>query len=108
MFYSYSDFFFGIIKKIFKELINYYKGHNLRESFETLDTILGEHYSPNQPYKAIHNFEAANSNFLELKTGQIVYVISRTGEERGWWKGKSGDRVSFSSVSFLLRRHTFK
>lgn len=78
----------------FQELINYYREHNLRESFKTLNTTLRQAYVANRPYVAIHNFEATNSNFLELVVGQHVDVISRLGEDRGWWKGRTGNRVS--------------
>uniref|UniRef100_A0A9J2PEQ3 Protein vav-1 n=1 Tax=Ascaris lumbricoides TaxID=6252 RepID=A0A9J2PEQ3_ASCLU len=82
------------------ELINYYREHNLRESFETLNTTLRQPYVVNRPYVAIHNFEATDPNFLELVVGQKVYVISRTGEERGWWKGRTGNRVGSFIFSF--------
>ncbi|VDM47772.1 unnamed protein product [Toxocara canis] len=87
------------------ELINYYREHNLRESFETLNTTLRQPYVVNRPYVAIHNFEATDSNFLELVVGQKVYVISRTGEERGWWKGRTGNRVIEFCFSLLKQPH---
>lgn len=79
----------------FQELINYYRENNLRESFETLNTTLRHSYTDKQSYIALHNFEASEPNFLTLVVGQKVYVISRTGEDRGWWKGRSGNRVSY-------------
>lgn len=83
------------------ELINYYREHNLSESFETLDTTLRQAYIQNRPYVAIHNYEAPDPNFLELIKGQIVFVISRTGEERGWWKGRSGNKVGYFPLSYV-------
>lgn len=82
---------------MFQELINYYKEHNLRESFESLNTTLRHAFPIDRPYTAIHNFEATDANFLALVVGQRVYVISRTGEDRGWWKGRSGNKVFFYS-----------
>ncbi|VDK56355.1 unnamed protein product [Gongylonema pulchrum] len=76
------------------ELVNYYRDHNLRESFETLNTCLNEAFIPKPVYIAIHNFEATEANLLSLEVGQRVYVINRAGESRGWWKGRSGSRVS--------------
>uniref|UniRef100_A0A0N5AHT5 Protein vav n=1 Tax=Syphacia muris TaxID=451379 RepID=A0A0N5AHT5_9BILA len=84
------------------ELINYYREHNLRESFESLDTPLKEHYyPPNQPYKAIYDYHSEEPGHLELKVGQIVYVVDRKGEERGWWKGKSGNRTGYFPLTYV-------
>ncbi|VDN59218.1 unnamed protein product [Dracunculus medinensis] len=86
----------------FQELINYYREHNLRESFETLNTTLRQAYVANRPYVAIHNFEATNSNFLELVVGQHVDVISRLGEDRGWWKGRTGNRIGYFPLTYVV------
>ncbi|VIO89268.1 Variant SH3 domain containing protein [Brugia malayi] len=83
------------------ELINYYRENNLRESFETLNTTLRHSYTDKQPYIALHNFEASEPNFLTLVVGQKVYVISRTGEDRGWWKGRSGNRVGYFPLAYV-------
>ncbi|EJD74015.1 variant SH3 domain-containing protein [Loa loa] len=83
------------------ELINYYRENNLRESFETLNTTLRHSYTDKQSYVALHNFEASEPNFLTLVVGQRVYVISRTGEDRGWWKGRSGNRVGYFPLAYV-------
>ncbi|EJW79802.1 hypothetical protein WUBG_09288 [Wuchereria bancrofti] len=83
------------------ELINYYRENNLRESFETLNTTLRHSYTDKQSYIALHNFEASEPNFLTLVVGQKVYVISRTGEDRGWWKGRSGNRVGYFPLAYV-------
>uniref|UniRef100_A0A8R1TQ42 Protein vav-1 n=2 Tax=Onchocerca TaxID=6281 RepID=A0A8R1TQ42_ONCVO len=83
------------------ELINYYKENNLRESFETLNTTLRYSYTDKQSYIALHNFQASEPNFLTLAVGQKVYVISRTGEDRGWWKGRSGNRIGYFPLAYV-------
>ncbi|VDM96189.1 unnamed protein product [Thelazia callipaeda] len=83
------------------ELVNYYRDNNLRESFETLNTTLRQPFVDIQSYVALHNFEATEPNFLTLVVGQRVCVISRTGEDRGWWKGRSGNRVGYFPLAYV-------
>jgi guanine nucleotide exchange factor VAV len=40
------------------------------------------------------DFNPAESNQLPLKKGCQVTVLSKEGDDKGWWKGKIQDRVS--------------
>lgn len=43
---------------------------------------------------AEYNFEPDESNQLPLVKGCEVLILSKEGDERGWWRGKVMDRVS--------------
>lgn len=40
------------------------------------------------------DFNPVESNQLPLKQGCQVIVLSKEGDQKGWWKGKVHDRVS--------------
>ncbi|CAI4229270.1 unnamed protein product [Auanema sp. JU1783] len=87
------------------ELVNYYKRNSLSECFEFLNTNLRDPYRENNLFIALHDFAANEPKFLSLKKGDIVTLIEKVGEERGWWKGciKEGteERVGFFPLSYV-------
>ena len=44
--------------------------------------------------RALYSFSATQSNQLSLEVGDVIEIISRASGDRGWYKGRKGDRVS--------------
>lgn len=87
-------------EKYFQELVNYYKVHNLCESFNSLNTVLKNPYRDCKVFRVIHDFEQDEQKFLSIKTGDILTLVDTVGEDRGWWKGSINNRVN--TVFFVL------
>ena len=85
-----------------QELINYYRTHNLRECFDTLNTQLREPLRGHKFYRAMHNYEATEEKFLSLKKDDIVTLIDTQGEQLGWWRGQIGNRVRKKNSMFEM------
>jgi len=43
--------------------------------------------------KAIYEFIPKEINQLPLQPGCEVFVIGKEGDSRGWWRGRTMDRV---------------
>lgn len=50
---------------------------------------------------ALHNFQRTTENMLELVKGDIVTVLSKAGEEKGWWKGQIDHRVGYFPFRYV-------
>lgn len=50
------------------------------------------------------DFIAQEPNQLPLKQGCQVVVLTKEGDNKGWWKGKIQDRVRFYNKSDLIDR----
>ncbi|XP_022235087.1 guanine nucleotide exchange factor VAV2-like [Limulus polyphemus] len=98
--------------KTIVELIKWYEENTLAESFSGLNIKLLV------PYKkalnltngavesvglavAIHEFTGASPNVLSLQKGDSVIIISKAGGDKGWWKGKIGDRVGYFPLAYV-------
>ncbi|XP_044262006.1 protein vav isoform X2 [Tribolium madens] len=82
---SLSKFFNNI-----EELVLNYQTNSLRENFERLE----ENTKLLWPYRqllatVIRNFEPTDICQLQLREGQIIYVIGKEGYREGWWKGRN-------------------
>jgi len=42
---------------------------------------------------AKYNFSPTESNQLPLKEGCKLKILSKEGDQKGWWKGQIGDKV---------------
>lgn len=42
---------------------------------------------------AKYNFSPTESNQLPLKEGCTLKILSKEGDQKGWWKGQIGDKV---------------
>ncbi|XP_049272801.1 protein vav isoform X2 [Rhipicephalus sanguineus] len=90
------------------ELVSWYETHSLSESFKGLDISLLI------PFKnvvstpitngtvehlghavALHNFQPTTESMLGLVKGDVVTVLSKAGQEKGWWKGQIQERVGY-------------
>ncbi|CAB3259278.1 unnamed protein product [Arctia plantaginis] len=85
-FLSESRFFRSIV-----ELITYYEKTSLSENFEGLNSNL------RWPFRrvvatVIHDFRPLESTQLALRPGSKVLVLSKEGDSRGWWKGRTLDK----------------
>ncbi|XP_026728838.1 protein vav [Trichoplusia ni] len=85
-FLSESRFFRSIV-----ELITYYEKTSLSENFEGLNSNL------RWPFRrvvatVIHDFRPLESSQLALRPGAKVLVLSKEGDSRGWWKGRTLDK----------------
>lgn len=85
-FLSESRFFRSIV-----ELITYYEKISLSENFEGLNSNL------RWPFRrvvatVIHDFRPLEASQLALRPGAKVLVLSKEGDSRGWWKGRTLDK----------------
>ncbi|XP_075548673.1 vav guanine nucleotide exchange factor isoform X2 [Dermacentor variabilis] len=90
------------------ELVSWYQTHSLSESFKGLEISLLI------PFKnvvsapitngtvehlghavALHNFQPTTESMLGLVKGDVVTVLSKAGQEKGWWKGQIQERVGY-------------
>ncbi|PZC79600.1 hypothetical protein B5X24_HaOG216124 [Helicoverpa armigera] len=84
---SESRFFRSVV-----ELITYYEKTSLSENFEGLNSNL------RWPFRrvvatVIHDFRPLESSQLALRPGAKVLVLSKEGDSRGWWKGRTLDKL---------------
>jgi SH3 domain len=54
-----------------------------------------------------YNFSATSPNMLTIKVGDEVEILGRSGEQRGWWKGKSNGKVSGQIPNSILQPSIF-
>ncbi|XP_029140691.1 guanine nucleotide exchange factor VAV2 isoform X5 [Protobothrops mucrosquamatus] len=102
------------------ELVEYYQGHSLKESFKQLDTTLKYPYksrersasrtlarSPVFTPRAIgtavarYNFAARDMRELSLQEGDVVKIYSRIGGDQGWWKGEANGRIGWFPSTYV-------
>lgn len=85
-FLSESRFFRSVV-----ELVSYYERISLSENFVGLNVTL------KWPFRrvvatVVHDFRPMDETQLGLRPGAKVLVLSKEGDSRGWWKGRSLDR----------------
>ncbi|XP_034823944.1 protein vav isoform X2 [Maniola hyperantus] len=85
-FLSESRFFRSIV-----ELVSYYEKTSLSENFVGLNSSL------RWPFRrvvatVIHDFRPLESSQLALRPGAKLLVLSKEGDSRGWWKGRTLDK----------------
>ncbi|GFR22757.1 guanine nucleotide exchange factor VAV3 [Trichonephila clavata] len=87
------------------ELVNWYKENSLSESFN------GLHVTLMIPYKkalaglnnesilgyaeALYDFQGNSPNMLTLHKGDRIIILSKAGNQKGWWKGQIGENVGY-------------
>lgn len=93
------------------ELIKWYEENSLAESFN------GLHVTLMIPYKkainlvnsmesvryaeAIYDFQANAANMLSLRKGDRIIILSKAGNDKGWWKGQIDDRIGYFPYSHV-------
>lgn len=106
-----GDAYYLSTTKYFKsitDLIKWYEEHSLAESFNGLNVTLHTPYktavAANEPIGyavAMYSFTGNASNLLTLRKGDRVAVLSKAGEEKGWWKGQIGFRVGYFPLAYV-------
>ncbi|CAD5116038.1 DgyrCDS4971 [Dimorphilus gyrociliatus] len=98
-----------------KLLVQYYESNNLKHSFAELDTTLEQAYQqpPPLPPSTSHripiigkcrvefNYSATALNQLTIHTGEIIEIISKATDSRGWWKGRLHGSIGYFPHSFV-------
>lgn len=75
------------------ELVSFYERNDLGENFAGLNQTL------QWPFKeviaiALYPFVPQEPNQLALSQGCQVIVIGKEGDSKGWWRGKTMEKVS--------------
>lgn len=85
------------------DLVRYYSLHNMKESFQALDTTLAFPFKAAvlSVARALHNFEPTSPTMVGLRRGQEVLVLSKNGDERGWWKGKVTGKIGYFPLAYV-------
>uniref|UniRef100_A0A8D0KDR0 Vav guanine nucleotide exchange factor 2 n=1 Tax=Salvator merianae TaxID=96440 RepID=A0A8D0KDR0_SALMN len=102
------------------ELVEYYQGHSLKESFKQLDTTLKHPYKSREraPSRTLtrspvftprvigtavarYNFAARDMRELSLREGDVVKIYSRIGGDQGWWKGETNGRIGWFPSTYV-------
>ncbi|CAK8674387.1 unnamed protein product [Clavelina lepadiformis] len=61
----------------------------------------GRNYDVIGQATVLYDFQSRSSQELGLRKHQVVNVISKAGDERGWWKGECDGRVGYFPASFI-------
>ncbi|XP_035216160.1 protein vav-like isoform X3 [Stegodyphus dumicola] len=93
------------------ELINWYKENSLAESFNGLNVTLMIPYKKaiagfnNESIigyaEALYDFQGNAPNMLSLHKGDRVAVLSKAGNQKGWWKGQIDENVGYFPYSYV-------
>ncbi|XP_055630616.1 protein vav isoform X2 [Toxorhynchites rutilus septentrionalis] len=91
--------------KTIVELVSFYERNDLGENFAGLNQSL------QWPYKeviatALYDFFPSEPNQLPLRQGCQVVVIGKEGDSKGWWRGKSMEKVGFFPKEYVRENHT--
>ncbi|GAB0092906.1 Vav [Sergentomyia squamirostris] len=85
------------------ELVSFYERNDLGENFAGLNQSL------QWPFReviatALYEFVPEEQNQLPLRKGCQVIVIGKEGDSKGWWRGKTNERVGFFPKEYV-REH---
>lgn len=58
-------------------------------------------YTAKEVCVALFPYEAVNSDELSLAEGDIVTILSREVEDKGWWKGELKGRIGVFPDNFV-------
>lgn len=93
------------------ELINWYKENSLAESFSGLHVTLmipykkalaGSHEESILGYaEVLYDFEGHSPNMLTLQKGDRIAILSKAGNQKGWWKGQLNGCVGYFPFSYV-------
>lgn len=56
---------------------------------------------------SLYDFNPKEPNQLPLRQGCQVLVIGKEGDSKGWWRGKTMDRVGYSNKIILKKKTNF-
>ncbi|XP_058458710.1 protein vav isoform X2 [Malaya genurostris] len=86
------------------ELVSFYERNDLGENFSGLNQLL------QWPFKevivtALYDFSPSEPNQLLLKQGCKIIVIGKEGDSKGWWRGKTMEKVGFFPKEYVNEHH---
>ncbi|XP_068239226.1 protein vav isoform X3 [Palaemon carinicauda] len=81
------------------ELINFHKYSPLSESFSGLDCVLRRPIFDTATVQ--YPYEGSSRSYLSLLEGERVIILNREGENRGWWKGRIGNRMGYFPKDYV-------
>ncbi|XP_059480997.1 protein vav isoform X2 [Neocloeon triangulifer] len=85
-----------------EDLIRFYEHTSLSENFHGLDVTL---QLPFRRREAIVRYDfhptPLEDNQLTLRVGTLVTIISKEGDQKGWWKGRVGSQVGFFPKDYV-------
>lgn len=106
-----EELFYLSTSKYFKtivELVRWYEDHSLAESFNGLNVMLTSPYKralaamkPIAYALAMYSFTGNAANLLNLRKGEKVAILSKAGEEKGWWKGQIDSRIGYFPLAYV-------
>ncbi|XP_050077051.1 protein vav [Anopheles maculipalpis] len=96
-------FYYLSTRRYFKtiiELVSFYERNDLGENFAGLNQLL------QWPFKeeiviAIYDFAPNELNQLPMRQGCQVIVIGKEGDSKGWWRGKTLEKVGFFPKEYV-------
>lgn len=84
--------------KSVKELVEFYQENSLADSFPGVDTTLKFPFKSQSGggantrilgyAEAVYDYAATATSQLSLCRGDKVAILSKTGSDKGWWKGE--------------------
>ena len=106
---SADDHFYLAPVKYFRsvpELVQWYENNSLAKSFQGMNCTLKIPYKKAllpqtsegeelvYPRAVVrYNFAGTAANMLTINVGDEVEILARSGEQRGWWKGRCNGKV---------------
>uniref|UniRef100_A0AAG5DBW2 Protein vav n=1 Tax=Anopheles atroparvus TaxID=41427 RepID=A0AAG5DBW2_ANOAO len=96
-------FYYLSTRRYFKtiiELVSFYERNDLGENFAGLNQLL------QWPFKeeivtAVYDFAPSELNQLPMRKGCQVIVIGKEGDSKGWWRGKTLEKVGFFPKEYV-------
>lgn len=52
--------------------------------------------------RVLYQYEAANEDELSLKEGDIVTIVTKDVQDKGWWKGELRGHVGLFPDNFVV------
>nr|XP_024220062.1 CD2-associated protein-like [Halyomorpha halys] len=52
-------------------------------------------------YKALYKYEAENADELSIQPGDVITLLTKDGQDPGWWKGELKGKVGFFPDNFV-------
>lgn len=90
------------------ELVKWYEERSLAESFSGLNLTLTipykqalNNFEPIGYAIAIYSFTGNSSEYLSLRKGDRIAILSKAAEEKGWWKGQIDKRIGFFPLAYV-------
>ncbi|XP_059153597.1 guanine nucleotide exchange factor VAV3-like isoform X3 [Physella acuta] len=93
-----------------QELVDFYQNNELSDSFPDVCTTLKYPYKrvANGPRVlgyavAIYDYAATSTTQVTLKVNDRIAILSKTGQDKGWWKGENlrSNRIGYFPLAYV-------